>query len=122
MDLLVIEEIGGEIFLTNFWVVIDFLVNSVSSNLLFETVPEKETNNSLSIFELLLQSLNVLISTFLIKYSDSVISNLLVPSPAMYVTLSPVISPWLGIVISVLSSKEPENERSDSLISKASLK
>ena len=71
----------------------DFLVNSVSSNLLFETVPEKETNNPLAIFELLLQSLNVLISTFLIKYSDSVISNLLVPSPDTYVTLSPVISP-----------------------------
>ena len=71
----------------------DFLVKSVSSNLLFETVPEKETYISLLIFELLLQSLKVSISTFLIKYSDSVISNLLVPSPDTYVILSPVINP-----------------------------
>ena len=47
----------------------DFLVNSVSSNLLFETVPEKETNNPLAIFELLLQSLNVLILLIKILFS-----------------------------------------------------
>ena len=73
-------------------------------------------------FALLLESLIVLISTFFMKYSDSEISNLLVPDPATYFTLSPVNRPWLSIVISVLSSTDPEKVRSDTRMSKASLK
>ena len=100
----------------------DFLENLDNSNLLLVTVPLKETYIELEIFALLFESLIVLISTFLTKYSLSLKSNLLPSPPLTYVTFSPVINPWLGMFMSVLSSKEPENVRSVSLMSNASPK
>ena len=122
MGLLIKEETGSLIFLINFWDCIDFWENLVSSNLLLVTVPLKETYIEFEIFALLLESLILLISTFLTKYSPSLKSNLFSPSPATYVIFSPVNNPWLGIFISMLSVKEPEKVISVSLISNASSK
>ena len=73
---------GFSIFLINFCDCIDLLENSDISNLLLLTLPEKERKMLLLIFALLLAILILLISTFWIKYSLSVISNLLSSSPA----------------------------------------
>ena len=72
---------GDLIVLINFWDCIDFWENLDNSNLLLVTVPLKVTYMSLEIFELLLESLILLISTFLTKYSLSLISNLLSSPP-----------------------------------------
>ena len=71
----------------------DFLQNLDNSNLLLVTVPLKETYIELEIFALLFESLIVLISTFLTKYSPSLKSNLLLSPPLTYVIFSPVINP-----------------------------
>ena len=111
---------GDLTFLNNFWACIVLLANVANLNLLLVTPPENVTKLSLSTLEELLAILKVSISTFLTKYSSSAKSNLLLPSPAAYLIFCPVINPWLGIVILVLSLNTPVNVRSVCLISKPS--